>query len=110
MSVIKVTFTEVEEFISELGKDVGKIERGLVRRTKIFTPSTISPIICDVSVFSAYTVEGQVVTFEHHCGPIWGINKEKDDGVISKANQYLNTIEEECKRLGIECRAGKLEG
>ena len=106
---MKVTFNQVKEFIAELYKDEGKVERNLVRCTKLFEASRLSPNIRHVSVFSTYSVDGQVITLTRYCGDIWGINEERDAEVIAKADQLLMTIEASCKRLGLETRAGMLE-
>lgn len=106
---MKVTFNQVEEFIDELEKDAGKVERGIVRCTKLFEASRLSPSIRLVSIFSTYSVDGQVITLTRYCGDIWGVNNGKDEEVIAKADQYLKTIEDACKRLGLEDRAGALK-
>jgi len=106
---MKVTFNQVEEFIDELERDAGKVDRGIVRCTKLFEASRLSPNIRLVSIFSTYSVDGQVITLTRFCGDIWGINKEKDGEVIAKADEYLKSIEEACKRLELEVRAGALK-
>jgi len=107
--IMKVTFNQVGEFIDELEKDAGKVERNLVRCTKLFEPSRLSPTIRLVSIFSTYSVAGQVITLTRYCGDIWGINREKDNEVIAKADAYLKSIEKACKHLKLEVRAGMLE-
>ena len=106
---MKVTFNQVEEFIAELGKDAGKVSRGIVRCTKLFEAFRLSPSIRLVSIFSTYSVDGQVITLTCYCGDTSGINREKDREVIAKADGYLKSIEEACKRLGLEARAGVLK-
>ena len=106
---MKVIFNQVEEFIAELEKDAGQVERNLIRCTKLFEPSYLSPTIRLVSIFSTYSVDGQVITLTCYWGDTSGINREKDGEVIAKADGYLKTIEEACKRLGLEARAGVLK-
>jgi hypothetical protein len=113
---VTVVFNQVEEFIAELEKDAKKIERGIVRRTQLFESAKISPILQHVSVFASYTVEGQLITLKRYCGDIWGQvgdngpEQERNDRVIVKAEGYLKTIEEACKRLNLEVRAGAIQG
>jgi hypothetical protein len=106
---VTVVFNQVEEFIAELEKDAEKVERGIVRLTKIFEGTKISPNIHHVSVFATYTVEGQLITLKRYCGDIWELGQGRDTEVIAKADGYLTTIEEACKRLNLEVRAGAIQ-
>lgn len=108
---VTVLFNQVEEFTAELEKDAGKVERGIVRLTKIFEGTKISPNIHHVSVFSTYTVEGQLITLKRYCGDIWEMEQGRDEEeVIAKADGYIELIEEACKRLKLEVRAGAIQG
>jgi len=106
---MKVRFNRVEEFCTELEKDAEKIDRRIVRCTKLFEVTKISTNIHYVFALATYVVEGQTVELRRYCGDIWQINKEKDKAAVDLADKALAAIEETCKRLKLEVRAGYLE-
>lgn len=104
-----VKFNSTEEFCEELRKDAFKVDRGIVRVTNLFRVSGLSPSIRHLIVVATYSAEGQVVKLERYCGDIWGINKEADDKVLSKAQAFHDFIISTCQELCLELRAGTLE-
>ncbi len=105
MPVIK--FNNVQEFCDELGKQ--KPDRGIVRLTTQYTPSTISPDTQHVSVVATFSVEGEITRLEYYCGDFWGLKKESDEAVMGLAGSVQAAIEVACKTWGYEVRAGLLE-
>ena len=104
-----VKFTEVEEFLEELGKDAPQIDRRIVRTTFLFESSAISPKISHVLVIATYTIAGQIVRFERYCGDLWGLNETADQAIKDTGEKCQKEIEEACQRLGLERRAGVIE-
>jgi len=91
-----VKFNQSEEFIKELEGDA-KVDRNIVRLTYLQRQSPTFPMIKQISVIVAYSVNGQIVCLEQHCGDV--IDR---DGVCT-------AIKEACNRLGLEVRGGSLE-
>jgi hypothetical protein len=107
---VTVMFNSVEEFIAELEKDAAKVDRQIVRITNLSEGTNISPNIQHVSVFATYTVEGQIIILKRYCGDIWRLGQQRDKEVLAKAKEHLKTIEEACRRLKLEARAGAIQG
>jgi hypothetical protein len=108
--LVTVVFYQVEEFLAELEKDATRVDRRIVRITKLSEEAKISTGINHVSVFATYTVEDQLITLKCYCGDTSGLSKERDGETIGKANKYIKTIEEACKHLKLEARAGAILG
>jgi len=106
---MKVKFTEPEEFCEELERDKQDIDRGIVRCTIRYEPTKISPSIRHVIAIASYPVKGQIVKLERHCGEIWGLRPEEDQKAVDRAREHLKRVEETCRRLNLEVRAGSLE-
>ncbi len=110
--MIKVKFNVVAEFCQELKHDgdAGKVERGILRTTKLTQMSTISPNIHYVFALASYSVEGQIVEFRKFCGEIWHIRDDEDKKAWDKAEAILKEIEDLVQGIaGIEVRAGCLD-
>jgi len=106
---MKVKFTEPEEFCEELERDRGDIDRGIVRCTIRYKPLEKIPYVYHVIAVASYSVGGQIVKLERHCGEIWGLRPEEDQKAVDRAQEHLKRVEETCRRLNLEVRAGSLE-
>ena len=103
-------FTSPEEFIEELERDKDMIDRSIVRLTNLFTLTKVSPNIQHQSVVATYKLLGRpndIVRMEHFVGQLWGL--ERDKPVMDRAKEIQAAIEEACKRLDLEVRAGVCE-
>jgi len=107
-----VRFSKPEEFIAELEKEMlpgtCNIDRRIVRITYIRRPSKLSPNIQHISVVATARVVGEIYRLEHYSGDVWQI-EEQDAPVYDKARSVYQYIEESCRRLGLEARAGVFE-
>lgn len=106
---MKVKFNQVEEFCEELEKDAPLIDRQIVRCSKLWETSKLSPNIRHLSFLATCTVKGQLVELRRYCGDIWGINLEADERVEDKAKETNKTIDKVCGLLKLEVRAGHIE-
>jgi hypothetical protein len=104
-----VSFNSVAEFVEELRKDSGRVERGIVRLTNLYTPARESPSIRYLSVVATCLVDGHIIRLDRFCGTIWGLDGDRDREVYEKAGQYQREIEAACGELGLEVRSGVFE-
>lgn len=115
MAILK--FNSVDEFLEELKKS--QPCPTIVRVTFLFTPSSLSPNIRHLSVVSTFLLRGwvgaeqrpveDIVRLDKFCGDTWGLNGEEDKKVQDRAEAIFKLIEDVCKKLGYEVRAGVLE-
>lgn len=99
-----VVFNAVEEFLKELETDQEVVERRIVRLTCLYQQSQMTPIIRHLFVVATYKAAWEIVEFKQFCGDLW--NMEQDKKTIEKGIELQKQIEKECKRLGLEVRAG----
>lgn len=99
-----VVFNAVEEFLRELETDKDVIERKIVRLANLYQQSKMTPVIRHLFVVATYKAAGEIVEFKQFCGDLW--NMEQDKKVIERGIELQQKIEEACKRLGLEVRAG----
>lgn len=105
-----VRFTDAKEFIEELERDRGMIERGIVRLTNHYMPSSLSPNIWHLSVIASCKVGQDLVRFQRYCGDAWGKNSEDQNRPTrDKADEVQKEIEKACQELGLEVRPGIYE-
>lgn len=98
-------FNAIEEFLRELSTDTDIIERKIVRVTNLRQPSKLTPVIQHLFVVATYKAARDVVECKQYAGDLW--NREQDQKVIEKKSIALQThIKGECRRLGLEVRAG----
>lgn len=107
--MISVLFNSVDEFIEEMIKDADKIERRIVRVTKSFESTSMSPKMCHVSVKCGYVVDGGLVELKRYCGLHWGLNNETDIKIMEKTEEIHKKIEKICNELKLEVRAGAFQ-
>jgi len=105
-----IKFTDPSEFLQEVEKDRPYIERKIVRLTTHWIPSKASPSIFLVSVVSTAKLEwGDIIRLEKFVGDYWrGLEKE-NKGTLQKKDEIYHQIEEACKQLDLEVRAGVYE-
>ncbi len=114
--MLKVKFNLVDEFCDELKKDFGphlehayEVNRRIVRVTGLTRPSSMSPNIRHHYVSASYSIQGQVIRLEQNCGELWGISTT-DKPVLDKEKEITDKLTQTIKELGLEQRAGILEG
>jgi len=106
---MKVHFTSPGEFCAEITKDKDKIDRNIVRSTIRWEGSKMHASIQHVYAVASYSVDGQLVDLLRYCGDVWGVSSGRDHEVIELSQKYLKLVEDTCKGLKIECRAGLLQ-
>jgi hypothetical protein len=106
--MVKVHFTDPGEFCAEIEADKAKIERNIVRATVRWEPSKMLATIQHVAAVAYYSVDGQIVELYKYCGDVWGLSTGRDEEVVALAHKHMGMVQDTCKRLGIEYRAGTL--
>lgn len=104
-----VKFTRVEEFLTELSRDQGKIARNILRLTNLYQPSKASPNLLHLWVVATCVVAGDIVRLDRFCGTIWRLHQDRDKEVYEQAAQVQRELEARCQELGLEVRAGMFE-
>lgn len=99
-----VIFNALEEFLKELETDKDLVERKIVRLTNLYQQSTMTPVIRHLFVVATYKAVREIVEFKQFCGDLW--NMEQDKKTTEKGIGLQKQVEEVCKRLGLEVRAG----
>jgi len=112
-----VKFNSVEEFLEELKKS--QPSPGIVRVTFLSKQSSLSPNIRHLLLVSTFLLRGwvgaeqrpieDIVRLDKFCGSTWGLNTEEDMKVHERAQAAAKQIEDICKELGYEVRAGVFE-
>lgn len=118
--MVTVKFNSVDEFCDELRKEQGNIERRIVRLTNSYIQSRLSPNIWYLNVTATFLVAPypgglpapiagpHIVRLDRYCGDIWKIASQ-DKPVLERAKAASQQIEETCKELAYEVRAGVYE-
>lgn len=102
-----VRFSDVKEFLDELGKEKDHIECRIVRLTNLYRPSPRVPSVQHLSVTATTRVGRGVVRLDVYCGDLWHLDRHQP--VLDKAQALDKSVEEGSARLGLEVRAGVLE-
>lgn len=112
-----VLFNDQGEFIEEVKRDAFSVLGKVVRLTKRYTRSKVSPQIQAVSVIAGYELlHGSevslptVVRLEKHVGEVWGgvpgpVN-EVSAKTQERAEAVMDEVQKACEGLGLEVRAG----
>jgi hypothetical protein len=103
-----VRFSIPDEFLAELEKDQPLVHQGIVRITHLYRDSTLSPVICHLSVVATTRIGDDVVRCEYYCGDLWQM-EDSDKKVMAKAAHIRRELEEGCARLALHVRAGIVE-
>lgn len=108
-----VKFNYQSEFIDELEKEFGELPAPppftILRLTNLFRPIPNLAPIRRLAVVATIKVRDDIIRLERDCGDVWGI-KQQDEKTYERAEQIHNEIEKACEELGIEVRAGIIEG
>lgn len=101
-----IRFNAVSEFVHEL--ECNPPRDDLVRITKRFTDSRISPQVKHVAVVATYRQrsDGDIVKLEKQCGTYWARADEKADEVASKVIEEVQTV---CTAMAYDTRPGVIE-
>jgi hypothetical protein len=99
-----VVFHAVEEFLKELETDKDLVERQIVRLTNLYQQSQMTPVIRHLFVAATYKAAGEIVQFKQYIGDLW--NAEQDRKTIEKSIALQKQIEDACRQLSLEVRAG----
>lgn len=94
---MKVIFNSPEEFMEELEKTIP--EKGIVRLTFVFKPSSISPSIESEYVVGTAIAGGYLVRLDVYCG----------DTLSRRAVAVMQALKDKAKELNLEVRAGVFE-
>lgn len=105
---MQVRFNDVEEFLAELEHDRERIDRGIVRVTKTLTQTAQLPIQ-QLAVVATARVGDTVVRLERYCGDLWGKEFPQDAETHERAEKVMRKLEDACRGMGLEVRAGILE-
>lgn len=104
---MQVNFTDVDEFLDELRKDAGAVDRGIVRVTHLYR-TTLLPMIRSFVVATA-RVGDTVLQLEIGCGELLGHGGgEHNDKTHASAAKIKAELEAGAHQLGLEVRAGML--
>jgi hypothetical protein len=104
---ITAHFTDPDEYLEEVLRDLGLIERKIVRVTKVATPGGPNGVLTNVRVESGYISEGRVTRLVVFCGQLWG--HTSDDEVQERATQVVDKLEAKLGEWGVDVRAGVWE-
>jgi hypothetical protein len=106
---IKVRFNDAKEFTEELHRSVPNVE-SMVRVTKEFRPSEMTPTIQHVSVLATYfRLTGnvlQITELRKFCGEVW---YGQDEKALDYANGLVTDLTNTAKSIGLEVGAGVYE-
>lgn len=101
---MKVQFTDPEEFLDEVRRDTGLIDRGIVRvtvRRRVHHPFVA------LSVVATAAVGPTVVALEHRVGEALGGDPDPD--LSARVGARVDALTRELAGLGLDVRAGVLE-
>lgn len=104
--VLTVRFSDADEFLAELERDVFAVERKIVRLTTARKPTAAGAYQL-LTVRAGYIVEGRPILFERLVGTLWGF--EGDVLATDAAGELLARLEARVIELGLEHRPGALE-
>jgi len=102
-----ISFTYPDEFIEELTKE--PLAKPVVRLTYLRKANEkIAPLTSLFIVGTAKTADGDLIKLQHYCGALWGHGQE-DEKTQEHANDTYKHIEDTCRELHLEVRAGIFE-
>jgi hypothetical protein len=102
---LTVSFHDPDEFLEEVGRDRGKVERNILRLT---VRRRYGEPFVTVTVVATAVIEGVVVKLEHRIGEAFA-GDEKATGLAIKTKTVLDKLSGAGKALGLEARAGVYE-
>lgn len=106
---MKIKFNNLKDFIEELEKDKGKIERGIVRVNSMTGVLGMSAIHT-VFVLAECIIADRIISYREYCGDLWGKGLECDEKTKGKEKALRSQLDAELARLGItDVRGGTIE-
>lgn len=99
-----VKFNDVKEFIAELQLSRLSMFEPILRITKSFERSSISPGVLLISVIATFEMRTRIVRLDMFCGEHW--TNSEDDKAPELAEKTLKFLEAAAKDLEIQVRAG----
>lgn len=105
--VLTVRFTEPDEYLAELERDVFAVERKIVRVSRLYRRAS-SGAYSVALVRAGAIVEGRPILFERLVGTLWGFGPG-DDETQAKLDELVAELERGIDRLGLQARPGVLE-
>ena len=102
-----IKFNVVEEFLDELLKDLGLIERKIVHVTNMYQQSATVPVIQHVSVVATCKIAGEIVRLEANAGTVMRL--ESDKQAHQRAEKIQEQIQTFCNQQSLEGRPGIYE-
>lgn len=117
--MIVVKFTNTDEFIAELGRDrlrdnqsgsprdLGIIQDGIVRITRQYKASGMSPNVALVALLATYvTTNGHIVRLEAFCGDYWRGDTQQSEYVEQAERVLEQSIRGKAETAGLEVLDG----
>jgi len=106
---IGVRFNAVEEFLAEIEKDAGQVERMIVRLTKTFRSLPIG--MTEVAVVATAIVAGRLVRLKRPMGSVFSIGAPTsiDRSLLERADSIAKDIEQRVLIIGLDVRDGTYE-
>lgn len=104
-----VRLTDLNLFIQELKKDVALVDRHLVRMVERSEAWSATPGLRSLHLIVTARVGQDILRVDSCCGVMCGV-RAHDQQVRKKVTRQRRSLEAVCSELGIEIRAGVLEG
>lgn len=105
--MMRVRFSDVDEYLEELRKDAPLVDRKILRLTNSFQARSFSPHIHTLTVMATARVNDSVVVLEASCGDLWG-QSVPDEETLGRADAIHSRIKQTAADLELEVRAGLL--
>lgn len=102
-----VRFGHVDEFVEELRRDAGAVDRGVVRLTFRTTFEAPDPTR-SVAVLASAVVAGHVLRLEARCGSFFP-DTDEAAAVVARAEESAEEIRKTAESLGLHVRPGVFE-
>ncbi len=107
-SLIHVVFSSPEEFFDELKQDRDRIDRRIVRITRVYEPASIGAMQRLTVEASAVVSDRYVYRLKVIAGMVWNVGGKEDEAVEKKADETIRRIETFCSNQGLIVRTGHI--
>ena len=101
-----IRFHQVSEFLDELRKDRGKVDRGIVRMAFRHTKN---PPLTTLTLVASAVVAGHVVTLERRCGEFMFADGPDSKPVQDRGDEFADMVKQACAEMNLEVRSGVFE-
>lgn len=112
----RIVFTDKDEFLDEASRDVGAVERNIIRVVQVVERSNTILTARRVSLRVQYLVGGVLTVFTEDIGEFNRVHRQESDGeararaaLEDKAASLQREIEQKLVSLGFEIRRGLIE-